>query len=60
MTTEAAVQRTPKTPALKHGQVEFLHTGLMVEFSTVGYNAALQVCLPLFTHKAGMHTWWQK
>lgn len=56
MTTEAAVQRTPKTPALKHGQVEFLHTGLMVEFSTVGYNAALQVCLPLFTHKAGMHT----
>lgn len=56
MTTEAAVQRTSKTPVLKHGKMEFFHTGFMVEFSTVGYNTALQICLPLFTHKAGMHT----
>lgn len=60
MTTEAAVERTPKPPVLEHSEMKFFHTSFVVEFSAVRHNTAFHICLSLLTHKTGVHTWWQK
>lgn len=56
MTTEAAVERTPKAPVLEDSEMEFFHTSFVVEFATVRHNTAFHICLSLLTHETGVHT----
>lgn len=56
MTAQAAVERTSKPPVLKHSEMEFFHTGFMVEFPTVRRDTAFHIGLSLLAHKTRMHT----